>query len=75
MLRREFIAGPLSVATWPRAARAQQPAMPLVGFISSESADDDSKNAVIAFLQPFTTAAGGRHSHPVLRPIATLPVP
>jgi putative ABC transport system substrate-binding protein len=50
MKRREFIALLASATAWPLAARAQQPVMPVIGFMSGRS-PEDSVHLIAAFRQ------------------------
>ena len=50
MRRREFIAGLGSAAAWPVMARAQQPAMPVIGWLDLQS-PEAARESVPAFQQ------------------------
>jgi putative ABC transport system substrate-binding protein len=50
MRRREFIAGLGSAVAWPQVAPAQQPALPMIGVLLTQSAGD-YKIEIAAFLQ------------------------
>jgi putative ABC transport system substrate-binding protein len=56
MRRRTFIAGLGSAAVWPIAGQAQQVAMPVIGYLASQSAEVEYKYIAGSFLQALKEA-------------------
>jgi hypothetical protein len=63
MRRREFMAGFGSSVAWPAVARAQQPAMPVIGFVHAASADA-SAGVVAAFRKGLGETGYGKRHYP-----------
>jgi putative ABC transport system substrate-binding protein len=68
MRRRDFITVLSGAATWPLAARAQQPATPVIGFLSFRSANESSAS-VTAFREGLSEIGyvDGRNVHIAFR--------
>jgi hypothetical protein len=73
MKRREFMALLGGAAGWPLAARAQQSAVPVVGFVSGRSAEDSVPHGAAFRIGSFASdrLAAGLRGMSAVPPIAT----
>ena len=62
MRRREFMAALGGAAAWPLVAHAQQPTMPVVGYLSSELREQDAIR-VRVFRQGLRSNIAGRRGN------------
>jgi putative tryptophan/tyrosine transport system substrate-binding protein len=58
MKRREFISVIVGAAVWPLGARAEQPAMPVIGFFTFQPADGATSQPLLAAFRRGLTEAG-----------------